>query len=81
MTSWWMRRVTRVLVAAIVLGSMLFSSCTAYVDFPGGTVDVNDDGAFVMFPGGTVEVTHDNVVVDVPGLLLDLTRHGCRHGS
>ena len=76
MTSWWMRKVPRVLVAAI-LGSMLFSSCTAYVDFPGGTVDVTDDGVFVTFPGGTVEVTDDNVLVDVPGFLLDLTHRGC----
>jgi len=75
-----MRKVTRVLAAAVVLGGTLFSSCTAYVDFPGGTVDVNDDGVFVTFPGGTVEVTDDNVVVDVPGFLLDLTRRGCRRG-
>lgn len=54
------------------------TSCAAYVDFPGGAVDVTDGGVFVTFPGGTLEVTDDNVVVDVPGFLLDLTHHGCR---
>ncbi len=52
----------------LLIGGMMFSGCNTLVDFPGGKVDISDDGVFVKFLGIHVEVTDDRVFVDVPGI-------------
>ncbi len=61
-------RNTRRAAGAMLLGGMMFSGCNALVDFPGGMVDVNDDGVFVKFLGVHVDVTPDQVFIDAPGI-------------
>lgn len=58
---------------ASLLGGALFAGCNTFVDFPGGVVDVNDDGVFVKFLKFQVDVTNDQVFVDVPGLEVTVT--------
>lgn len=53
---------------ASLLGGVMFAGCNTFVDFPGGVVDVNDDGVFVKFLGLQVDVTDDRVFIDVPGV-------------
>ena len=53
---------------ASLLGGVLFAGCNTLIDFPGGVVDVNDDGVFVKILGFQVDVTGDRVFVDVPGV-------------
>ena len=51
-----------------LLGGTMFAGCNTLIDFPGGVVDVNDDGVFVKFLGFQVDVTDDRVFIDVPGV-------------
>ncbi len=52
----------------VLLGGTMFAGCNTLIDFPGGVVDVNDDGVFVQFLGLQVDVTGDRVFIDVPGV-------------
>ncbi|MCH7686887.1 MAG: hypothetical protein IH899_09440 [Planctomycetes bacterium] len=52
----------------VLLGGTMFAGCNTLIDFPGGVVDVNDDGVFVKIFGFQVDVTSDHVFVDVPGV-------------
>ncbi|MCH8881138.1 MAG: hypothetical protein IID34_14810 [Planctomycetes bacterium] len=52
----------------VLLGGTMFAGCNTLIDFPGGVVDVNDDGVFVKFLGFQVDVTSDHVFIDVPGV-------------
>ena len=52
----------------VLLGGTMFAGCNTLIDFPGGVVDVNDDGVFVKFLGLQVDVTSDRVFIDVPGV-------------
>ncbi len=52
----------------VLLGGTMFAGCNTLVDFPGGVVDVNDDGVFVKIFGFQVDVTGDRVFIDVPGV-------------
>ncbi|MCH8968932.1 MAG: hypothetical protein IIA66_07435 [Planctomycetes bacterium] len=52
----------------VLLGGTMFAGCNTLIDFPGGVVDVNDDGVFVKFLGLQVDVTGDRVFIDVPGV-------------
>ncbi len=53
---------------ALFLGGTMFVGCNTLIDFPGGVVDVNDDGVFVKIFGFQVDVTGDRVFIDVPGV-------------
>ena len=52
----------------VLLGGTMFAGCNTLIDFPGGVVDVNDDGVFVKILGFQVDVTDDRVFVDIPGV-------------
>ena len=52
----------------VLLGGTMFAGCNTLIDFPGGVVDVNDDGVFVKIFSFQVDVTSDRVFIDVPGL-------------
>ena len=78
MASWWMKRWTGGLAVVAIVGGMLFSSCTTFVQFPGGLVDATADGVRVEFPGGSVDVSQDGVLVDVPGFELNVSGRDCR---
>ena len=52
----------------LLLGGTVFAGCNTLIDFPGGFVDVSDDGVFVKIFGFQVDVTNDQVFVDIPGL-------------
>ena len=52
----------------VLLGGTMFAGCNTLIDFPGGVVDVNDNGVFVEFLGLQVNVTDDHVFVDLPGV-------------
>ena len=53
---------------ASLLGGAIFAGCNTLIDFPGGVVDVSDDGVFVKILGFQVDVTGDRVFIDVPGV-------------
>jgi len=52
----------------VLLGGTMFAGCNTLIDFPGGVVDVSDDGVFIKILNFQVDVTDDRVFVDIPGL-------------
>ncbi len=52
---------------ASLLGGAMFAGCNTFIDFPGGVLDVSDDGVFVKILNFQVDVTDDQVFVDIPG--------------
>ena len=73
MTSKAYARLATSAIPALLVGGMLFSSCSGVLNMPGLSVDVDDESVFVDLPGVFVSVTEDRVLVDVPGFVLDIT--------
>jgi len=65
--------------AGLLLGTA-FSSCSAFVEFPGGLVDADADRVHVQFPGGQVDVSDDGLRLDVPGLEVNVSGDLCGCG-
>ncbi len=57
----------------VLLGGTMLAGCNTLIDFPGGVVDVNEDGVFVKIFGMQVDVTDDHVFVDLPGVEVTVT--------
>jgi len=73
MTSKTYARLIASAMPAVIVGGMLFSSCSGVFNMPGLSVDVDDESVFVDLPGVFVSVTEDRVLVDIPGFALDIT--------
>ncbi len=76
MSAMRMRKLLVGLASLAAVGAVLFSSCTALIELPGGMIDVDDDEVKIRLPGLSVDVDDDDVKVRLPGIHVDVDGHG-----
>ena len=64
------RRITRAAYAGFAVATA-FSSCTALIEVPGGTIDVSGGTLLLDIPGVNVTVSDDRLIIDAPGFNFD----------